>query len=322
MMMKEPKQRYSSWSDLMREIKFAQEGKPLPTRKPGKSTVAPLTGANAPKQARASEISKAVHKASKAQQRVQDVSPALGIFLKAFVFIALGILFHKLLDLPPKPMLRITQTGEPRPRTRQQQPETETPPATNPDYGYDDTPTTSSEPEQAPLPTMSSAETARTLSSVMDALLTDNADQARSILQDAISSGANPQLRQIGMLIDASESTDRLILLGFRAKKGQPATLNYSSRTFDIVVNAVSRQGVTATFQLPNGQQRETTFGIQKLNKAEQSRWIGPADTPVKAMAKATLLLQGGDLKAARAAAEEAGELAPLLTAEIDRRME
>ncbi len=312
MMAKNSKERYASWDALIKELRLAIEGKTLPPRRQGKSTVSALV--KSPPSSKLAETTNRSHTRKKSRR----ASPALSIFLKAFTLAGLCALLVRLVDLPPKPILELRRPTpntptSPSGATAVHSPESTVAPQPS-QPAHDAGNATSTQAHITP---------ENTLASVLDALLAGTPDAARTVLTEAGDGGLDDTAtRDIATLIDAVEAAPRLILRGFRTKVGEKTTLIVGTRELQATIKAVSSQGVTADFILPNGHTRETSFGVAKLDGTEQSRWIGPSDSPTKAMAKSILLMQGGDMIGALSEAEQAGSIAPLLTSCINARIQ
>jgi len=307
LMMKNPLDRYDSWTDAIRDMdKVAAGGFLLSTPDTARqSTVAdPAPAVNAA----------AVERAA----RTAEPFPLLvrGV-LWLFLLLWLVFLFAHRLGLPVQAVMFGSTPStpvEPSPSPATAVTATVPPPTPVEPLGG----ATLSENETRTLMSLQQ-ETAEMLATRqygrIDARLKAEFQQARN---DAY----RERVRELGQIARAVADTDRVVAEEFLAKVGRDITVRLDNREENLILQAMSGDKVTG-IRITGGApatSNTVTFMIPHLDPIERSRWIGAASTPERATMKCLLYMGGGDYESAATFAANCGPLADALKAIAEKK--
>jgi serine/threonine protein kinase len=130
------------------------------------------------------------------------------------------------------------------------------------------------------------------------------------------------QLDEIGKFIRDIARMPAIIEDAFRGKLGKEVVINFNRQSQKMIIRAIFSGSVNATLIGKSGAITDPiTFSISKLPPAELNRWLGAADTPVKCAMKFILSMKAGDYESARTYASNCGPLTEFFTKEVESRL-
>ena len=350
LMMKEPKYRYKNWPAAVAELDKLAAGKIVVPKvaASAESTVGkagevtPAEKGVARKPAVESKQAEARRKELKKKYGRQRAPLWLRLPLEVVLLAWLGFLVYQLLWLPvrpPKPPKPVPPQGsvlpsppslpappvtpEPEPNVQPEMPTFDTSPTPEQPTPPPDEEPVVEEPTPPAATGMSRAELNR---KVAKALLTDDSDAARMVVQQAQLDGDDAEAKaEMAALLGKGDLVLDAVTQAFEQHQGQRGTLMYNGRPQRIEVKSVEAGIVTADLFIGTesaNMKRSLVFKVSQLGPAEQSRWIGEATTPKKALAKFVLHMNAGDYVNARRSAETCGPLSEACIAEADARIQ
>ena len=156
-------------------------------------------------------------------------------------------------------------------------------------------------------------------------LLTEGSKAARLMIKRTRMGDEHANDVAVLMALLASDNlTQDAVAKAFEMKVGQRADLLHGNRRHRIEIKSVDGQIVSADVFVRGesaGVKRPLTFKVSQLSPVEQSRWIGEATSPKRALAKYVLHMSAGDFVNARNLADKCGPFADACTAEADARI-
>ena len=350
LMMKDPKHRYRTWSSAATEMAKLASGKIVVPKFPAAavSTVAapgeaPLASGMGPrKPALASKTAEERRKALKKKYGKQRAPLWLRGPLETVMVAWFGYLVYQLLWLPTRPPATVDTTaasdtethdsvGLLPPAVQPSEPTHPAPPSTTsalpatPGHSappLPDAPPRGAPPGATPDPRVSLSQLKQT---ALRALLAQDSEAARyAIKQAQIGSEHAEERAALLALLAPDNLTQAAVAKAFEMKVGQRADLMHGQRRHRIEIKSVSGQIVSADVFVGGesaGVKRPLTFKVSQLSPVEQSRWLGEATSPERALAKYVLHMSAGDFVRARGLGDKCGPFADACVAEAEARI-
>lgn len=305
LMMKNPMDRYDTWGDAMRELERVASGgilisrSAVPATRP--STIAPEGGMPEEQDLSAEESS--------------DPAPApatrvsLWVSIPAWILLVLFwmVLLLYRLDIPLH--VAVTRRFENAHTSKHE----EAPPGN----GASPAALVPDGPLPSPLtaePALTDAEKA-SLSAAKDEVAqqllngrwSKAMERAEWESQQTLSAPARAKAQELRTFVAAVTQIDIEVINGFMKKIGQDADVMSGGKTVRVRLQAMS--GDTVRGVLAGDTASPVIFTISSLDPLERSRWLGPADTPVKCAMKYLFYMQSGDFSSAMTFAQNSGPL-------------
>jgi hypothetical protein len=331
LMMKDPRKRYATWTDVLTDLKKVSSGRILVTR----------TGPD--------DDSTVAQPRSKSDSSAAVVAPAASpiphwFSIAAWVVLLLwwaSCLYDEFRPLPPlqktyatisHPQVNpATVSAQIPPALERAAPETT--PQTQPDKAPAIAPNDPAHKQAAPASPQAQAtksEDAEQLDAigmnVANCLIAEDFNKALSILQDekdkphSASFLANAE--NIRKVVKEVQGMPIALESAFRNKLDHEVDITLNKQKRRILIRAISRGTVNATATGGPTDGQSVTFSLSQLDPLEQSRWLGTARTPSKYAMKFILLMKGHDYESARALASNCGPLASYFAKEVDTRLQ
>ena len=337
LMMKQPQDRYAQWAEVIRDLRLLQTNRPPAGRLPNAvSTIAPYSGHGAPVRVAAAGRNGPLATTAELDRR----APARGgnrfalwlLLMLWFLWLANERLGNPL-ALPPALVVdiglpdlnslrfRAAAPGE-QPSVSPAWPPAEPTATRSPADGEGDPVSLAAtaggttdaapalgggEPPEAALPGL--AEAAAPLAT---------GDVAGAVARLDALLAASPAPPGIGAIRDALKSLPpplAAVEAGLLAQRGQEIVIRFQGRDRKILPRAIVDGNLQAEFLADDGASRPVAFPIDKLDAAEQLRWLPEPRTPVDHAVTCILALRAGDLERVRAHRARTGALAPLFDA-------
>jgi len=346
LMMKQPQDRYAQWAEAIRDLRLLLANRPPAGRLPNAvSTIAPYSGHGAPVRVAAAGRNGPLATTAELDRR----APARGgnrfalwlLLMLWFLWLANERLGNPL-SLPPALVVDIGLPDLNLSWLRKAAPEDGQPPATQP--------LASMETGTAAMPSgeeTAGALPADTAASAADTAVGTAAEPDPGSTAPVVAAAAAPGLAEAASLLAAGDKAGALVKLeellaaspdatgiaairdalktlpspqpaveaGLMAQRGQQIVIRYQGRERKIMPRAIVDGKLQAEFIAGEGISRPVVFQIDKLDAAEQLRWLPEPQTPVDHAIVCLLALQAGDKERLRAHSARAGALAPLFAA-------
>jgi uncharacterized membrane protein len=352
LMMKDPKHRYRTWSAAATELAKLAAGKIVVPKFPAGavSTVGapgevPLaSGPGARKPTLANKRAEERHEQLKKKYGKQRAPVWLRIPLEAALLTWFGFLVYQFVWVPAHPPEAVETP--PASDTEAVEPDAlPTPPILSPEPALPTHAAPSTAPAMPDAPELPSAplfdvpppstppavapETGTSLPQLkrmaLRTLLTEGSEAARFMIKRARMGDEHAGDVAVLMTLLASDNlTQDAVAKAFEMKVGQRADLLHGNRRHRIEIKSVSGQIVSADVFVGGesaGVKRPLTFKVSQLSPVEQSRWLGEATSPRRALAKYVLHMSAGDFVTARNLADKCGPFADACAAEADARI-
>lgn len=319
LLMKEPADRYASWTEAIEDINKALEGRIIKrrSRPDAVSTLAPLKSAR--------------RDSGRAGTRVPAWFrvPAWLLLLAwwgYFAYQRLHVTPHTPDIAPePSPALRAPLAAPLPQADPEPEPEAEPPPMQEP-------PPPQATPAPPDVPPSPEPEPRATLADfkqrIADRLLQEDFPGALSLIQQAlIDPDLSPHKDVVTAIRDmtkAAADIDELVAAAFKARQGERVVIFHNNEFHPFLVREVQGdtvQGVLKHRTSASGMARTVEFRISQLSPIERSRWLGEADSPRKAVMKYVLHMEAGDWKSALEFSAQCGPLSDIFHALAEARM-
>jgi hypothetical protein len=328
LMMKQPRNRYPQWVEAIRDLRLLLANRPPAGRLPNAvSTIAPYSGHARP--ARAATTVRNGPPLTTADQGRR--APARGgnpfalwlLLMLWFVWLANERLGNPL-GLPPGLVVDIGLPRLDRPATPAA-PAADPPPGRPPEPAVPAVAWTPAPPatSTAAPPAEDAAAPVIPAPSLMP-LLADAAaqlgsgDTAGAVARLDALLAASPSAPGIEAIRDALKSLPpplAAVEAGLLAQRGQEIVIRFQGRDRKILPRAVVNGELQAEFLSDDGTSRPVAFPIDKLDAAEQLRWLPEPQTPADHAVACILALRAGEKERFRALRGRTGALAPLFAA-------
>jgi hypothetical protein len=331
LMMKQPGERYATWSDAIQDMRLLLANRAPAGRLPnGLSTIAPYAGQAGHARLGTTAGSAPRTTADRAPRARKSGGGPFILWLLLMLWFAW--LANERLDNPlglPSWLVftirlpEISRLAAPA-ATGESQPVTATPPTEAPppwitpaagSPAADPTEATPADPSPPPAPSVQPGDPLL----AQAALLLGTGDVAGAIAKlDTLAKTAPHaagSLTAIGTALKSLPSPLRAVEAGFLAKRGQELVIRFQGRDRRIMPRAVVAGNLQAEFLADDGTSRPVTFPLDKLDAAEQLRWILEPRTPADHAIVCILALRADDAERFRAHRGQTGALSPLFAA-------
>jgi serine/threonine protein kinase len=330
LMMKDPRKRYPTWTDVLTDLKKVSAGRILVTRASpdDDSTVAqPRTRSDA-----AAVVAPAA-------------SPIPHWFsIAAWVVLLLwwaSCLYDEFRPLPP-PQKTYASLSRPQvnapavptempPILERAAPETapQAQPGNAPANAPGDPSSQKADPAspQAHAGKADDAEQLETIGmNVANCLIAEDFNKALSVLQDEKdkphSAAFLANAENIRKVVKEVQGMPIVLESAFKNKLDHEVDITLNKQKRRILIRAISRGTVNATATGGPTDGQSVTFSLSQLDPVEQSRWLGSVRTPSRYAMKFILLMKGRDYESAKALAGNCGPLASYFAKEVDARLQ
>ncbi len=338
LMMKQPRDRYAQWAEVIRDLRLLLANRPLAGRLPDAvSTIAPYAGSAASarmKVDRSKPLSTSAVPDKRANPR-GGLSSVLWLLLMLWFLWLANERLGNPLALPPAlvvdiglPSLdylrsRAVASSEGQPSAAPVVPP-ELPPATQTLADGDvmpvppppAAPSVNTNAATAPVREASPAPASPGLAEAAARLATGDVAGTVAKLESLMT--ASPAVPGIGAIRDELKRLPpprAAVEAGLRAQRGQEIVIRFQGRDRKILPREIVDGNLQAEFLADDGTSRPVTFPIDKLDAAEKLRWLPEPQTSADHAIVCLLALQAGDLERVRAHRARTGALAPLFAA-------
>lgn len=312
MMMKNPSERPADWSAALADLKRVASGRPLmPMANPGGSTVAAPVQKTSPKTVARTDVTPAGN-VPVLWRKLRLVT--LTLIWVGFAGLLLLPFAERLRTLPDKPfdVLELPEIDEPvmtvRPVQEQLEPQTV----------IDDP--VSEAAVAVPLSRQIALEVVPMLFGGRHAEAMHAIERARDQIPD--NDPVMSELLVMAEMIEAAATINRRIWDSFHRQVGHRVVMRRNGRDVPMVVGAVADTATDQVVELRDPEQpgRTEVIRVAQLDPLERLRWVGPANSPDKALIHVLLLLEAGNVTDALAMARRCGPMAGALVRYIDGR--
>lgn len=328
LMMKDPEDRYATWSNILSDIKKISANRIFIIKR---------------RQDADSTISEPEDKADTSVVGDMDVAPVL-LWFSAVAWILLFVWWSTYLlselKLPPLPLRQLVT--KPLPIKTAAAPTTPPPlasaPSPQPAPSISADKQSEKPPEQPPPQTDSSLSPAVAQPddkaqmdmlgmNVVNWLLAEDFAMAQTILQEEKgkphTEASLAKIEELKKFVRNVSEMPTVIENAFRLKLSEPMELVINKQKRTLVIHAISNGTAYALTVDTNGGAQDgdsITFPLSQVDPLDRNRCLGPANTPAKYVMKFILFMKGRDYKSAKPLVADCGPLAEYFAKELESK--